>query len=78
MTAKPDKIKTQPLPRYAAEDLAPRDPVADEAASDAYLQRNRDALNASIEKAHAEFERGKYFTLDQVMADVNANRQRKA
>jgi predicted transcriptional regulator len=63
--------------RYAPEDLAPRDVAADEAVLDTYLQRNKDALNASIEKAHAEFEKGEYFTLDRVMADVRAQQQRR-
>jgi predicted transcriptional regulator len=49
----------------------------DEAAVDSFLERNKDALNASIEKAHAEFERGVFFTLDQAMADVGAQRQRR-
>jgi predicted transcriptional regulator len=64
--------------RYAPEDLVPRNVVADETALDAYLKRNKDALNASIERAHAEFERGEYFTLDQVMADVRVQRKRRA
>ncbi len=67
----------RPVFRYAPEDLAPRDAAADEAALDAYVKRNKDALNASIENAHAEFERGEYFTLDQTMADVRAQQQRR-
>jgi predicted transcriptional regulator len=63
--------------RYEPEDLEPRDPAAAEASLDAYLRRNKDAINASIEPDHAEFERGEYFTLDQVMADIDAERQRR-
>jgi len=74
-TAKPKRIASGL--RYTPEDLAPRNMVADEAAVDSFLERNKDALNASIEKAHAEFERGTFFTLDQAMADVRAQRQRR-
>jgi len=63
--------------RYEPEDLAPRDHLADEAALDAYLERNKDALNASIEEARAEFARGEYFTIDQVVADLAAQRDRR-
>lgn len=49
---------------YAPEDLEPRDRAADEAALCRFVECNRDALNASIEKAQAEFERGEYFTLE--------------
>lgn len=63
--------------RYAPEDVEPRDCGADEAFADAYTKRNKDALNASIEEAHAAFERGDYFTLDQAIADVKAQRQRR-
>jgi hypothetical protein len=78
MTAKVAKAKqAKTSVRYTRDDLAPRDAAADDAALDVYLQRNKQALNASIEKAHAEFERGEYFTLDQAVADVAAQRQRR-
>ena len=63
--------------RYAPEDLAPRDSAADEAFLDAFIKRNKDTLNASIETARARIMRGEYFTRDQVMADVKAQRQRR-
>jgi hypothetical protein len=63
--------------RYAPEDLVPRDLAADEALLDDYIRRNKDALDASIEKARAQVMRGKYFTRDQVMADLKAQRQRR-
>lgn len=69
--------RAKPAIRYAPEDLAARDAAADDAAVDAYVARNKDALNASIKKAHAEFERGEHFTLDQVSADIAAQRQRR-
>lgn len=74
--AKAKKL-AKPLARYTSEDLAPRDAAADDAALDSYLLRNKDPLNASIEKAHLEFEQGEYFTLDQVVADVSAQQQRR-
>jgi hypothetical protein len=62
---------------YEPEDLAPRDLAADEALVDAYIERNKDTLNASIRKARGQIARGKYFTRDQVMADLKAQRQRR-
>jgi predicted transcriptional regulator len=58
-------------------EICPRDLAADEALLDAFIKRNKDALNASIEKARAQIMRGEYFTRDQVMADVKAQRQRR-
>ncbi len=78
MDAKTPKAKrTKPASRYKPEELTPRDPTEDDAAIDAYLKRNRAALNASIRKAKAEFERGEYLTLEQVMAEITAQRQRR-
>lgn len=74
-TAKPKR--TASGLHYTPEDLASRNMAEDEAAVDSFLERNKDALNASIEKADAEFERGVFFTLDQAMADVGAQRQRR-
>jgi len=70
-TAKPPKAL------YTKEDLEPRDAAADEAALDAFLKRNKDAINASIDKARAEYERGEYFTHEQVWADIKAQRARR-
>jgi predicted transcriptional regulator len=70
---KPKKIRF----RYEREDLTPRDLVADEALVDAYVERNKDALNASIRKARGQLARGEYLTHDQVMADLKAQRQRR-
>lgn len=63
--------------RYAPEDLTPRDLAADEAFLDAFIKRNKDALEASIAKARAQIMRGEYFTRDQVMSDIKAQRQRR-
>lgn len=71
-TAKPPKAL------YTEEDLAPRDAAADEAALDAWLERNKDALNASFDKAKAEYERGEYFTHEQVWAEIKALLARKS
>jgi hypothetical protein len=59
--------------RYRPEDLEPRD----DAAIGSFLERNKPALDASIDKAHAEFERGEYLTLDQVMANLGAARRKR-
>jgi hypothetical protein len=70
-TAKPPKAL------YTEEDLAPRDHAADEAALDAWLERNKDALNASADRAREEYERGEYYTHEQVWADIKAQRARR-
>jgi len=74
MSAKAEKLADSF--RYQSEDLEHPDPAAAEASLDSYLQRNKDAINASIDQDHAEFERGEYFTLEQVMADIDSQRQR--
>ncbi len=43
---------------------------AEEAEMDAFLFRNREAINASIRRARENFARGESFTLDEVMARV--------
>jgi len=45
--------------------------------SEAYLKRNQAALNASIEKAHADFRRGVYFTREQVVAAIDSRRKHR-
>jgi len=71
-TAKPPKAL------YTEEDLAPRDHAADEAAMDAWIERNKDALKASFKKAREEYERGHYFTHEQVWAEIWARLARKS
>ena len=68
---------TEPGFRYTEEDLAPRDPVAEGALMDAFIERNKDTLNASIVKARAQIAAGEYFTHDQVMADLKAQALRR-
>jgi antitoxin ParD1/3/4 len=70
MSTKAEKPKF----RYLPEDLESRDPVADEAAVDAWVKRNKGALNESIRQADEEFARGEYYTLDEVMAELKARR----
>jgi hypothetical protein len=49
-----------------------------EAELDAWIERNKDALNASIEKAHQEYLRGEYYTIEETMARVMAAIERAA
>jgi hypothetical protein len=63
--------------RDEPEDLAPRNQAEDEVWLDAYLRRNMHAINASLAEDHAEFERGEYFTLEQVIEDIESQRQRR-
>ena len=79
MSAKttPQKSGADPF-RYEAADLVLPDTAADEAALAAFLERNRSALKASAERARGEFERGACRTLDQMLADVDVQRQRRS
>jgi hypothetical protein len=51
--------------------------AADESFAAAYCERNKDALNRSIAKAHEALVRGAYFTRDQVMSEIKASRVRR-
>ena len=73
---------TEPKPavqgfRYTEEDLAPRDLAADEAAMDAFLERNKDAINAGVKLADEQFARGEYFTEAEVFAYLEAEALRR-
>jgi predicted transcriptional regulator len=39
---------------------------------DAWFERNAEALNASLDEAEAQIERGEWYTLEEVMARVRA------
>jgi len=49
-----------------------------EAEWDAWSERNKDALQASFDKARADYARGHYFTLEETMARVKATIKRVA
>lgn len=49
-----------------------------EAEWDAWGERNKEALNASIEKARQEYLRGEYYTIEETMARVRAAIERAA
>ena len=53
------------------EEYVPKD------AFDAYLWRNRHAINASCAKAEEEYRQGKYHTLDEVMAELGVRAKRR-
>jgi len=69
-SAKPSKAL------YTEEDLAPRDHAADEAAMDAWIERNKDALKASFRESKEQYERGEFYTHEQVWAEVSARLKR--
>jgi predicted transcriptional regulator len=48
-----------------------------EDALDAYLWRNRDAINASIRKSNEEYARGHYYTAEEVMAEIKARAKKR-
>jgi hypothetical protein len=75
MTKKPPK----PGMEESEAEYKPRDEdYVPEDEFDAFLWRNRRALNASARKAREEYARGEYYTLDEVMARVRANIERVA
>jgi len=63
--------------RYEPEDLEPRDQAAEEAALDAWIARNKDALIESIKESDAEEARGEGYTWDEVMAAIEARRKER-
>ena len=66
----------EPEAQYRQELPVPSEAEWDEI--DRWIERNKDALNASFEKADAEFARGEYRTLDEVMERVKAEISRVA
>ena len=44
---------------------------------DAWLERNAEALNASCDEAEAQIERGEWSTLEEVMAELEAQAKRR-
>ena len=63
--------------RYSAEDLEPKDAAADDAFIDAFIERNREALNESLAAIEKSFERGEVHTLKEVMAEIAMQRKRR-
>ena len=51
-------------PQDGFEDYVPEDEL------DAFLWRNRHAINASARKAREEYARGQYHTIEEVMAEL--------
>src|ERR1700753_3312212 len=72
MTRKPRK----PAKGLAEPEAAYRHPADDNDvptdALDAYLWRNRDAINASIRRGREEYARGEYYTAEEVLAEIKA------
>ncbi len=53
-----------------------RPPTEQETAElDAWIDRNKDALNASIRRAREDFARGESYTLEDVMAEIRERRR---
>ena len=78
MSAKTTRQKSDTAPfQYEPADLVLPDTAADEAALAAFLERNGSALKASAERACGEFERGACSTLDQMLVDVEGQKQRR-
>jgi hypothetical protein len=79
MVTKPAKPKADLKDSVALSEndvLRPMTP-AEEAEMDAWLLRNKDALNASIRKSREQFARGEFYTQEQVDAELAARRHRR-
>ncbi len=74
MTKKPPE---EGLPESEASYRHEDDEYVPTDALDAYLWRNRHAINASCERAEEEYRQGKYHTLDEVMAELEARAKRR-
>ncbi len=63
--------------RYEPEDIEQRDESAETADVEQKLEQHSVAVAAKLQQARAEFARGEYFTLEQVTADIDAQRLRR-
>ena len=63
--------------QYSAEDLRPKDPVADDEFIDKFIERNREALGRSLQETESQFTRGDVYTPEEVMAEIDAQRKRR-
>lgn len=79
MTGKPRKPKKglaepEAVYRHEGED----ENFVPEGGWDAYLWRNRHAINESIREGREQFARGEYYTIEEVMAHVRATIKARA
>jgi predicted transcriptional regulator len=63
---------------YRTEDLEPRDLPAEIAAEDAFIERNRDAINDALAEGYKDVEKGRTLTLDEVRAELERRQQARA
>lgn len=76
MTAKPPKKGKRGLSEPEAE-YRHEDAELTEAELDAWGERNKEALNASLDEAEAQIERGEWHTLEEVRAHLDAQAKRR-
>lgn len=69
--------KTSGSFQYEAEDVKPRDGAADDDFIDDYIRRNGEAPAESIEIAERDFREGRTFGHDEVMAEIEQQRQKR-
>jgi predicted transcriptional regulator len=78
-TKTPKQGRTPKLFPYRAEDLEPRNMIAEAASEDSFIERNRDAINAALKEGYDDIARGDVRTMEQVAAGLKKPRRtRKA
>jgi hypothetical protein len=63
---------------YRSEDLEPRHTQEEIAAEDAFIERNRKAINKALSEGYSDVERGKTVTLDEARVKLAEQREARA
>jgi hypothetical protein len=79
MVTKPAKPKPELKDGVALDEYDVLRPLTPEEETewDAWFLRNKDALNANIDKTREQFARGEFYTQEQVDAELAARRRRR-
>ncbi|MBV9991834.1 MAG: hypothetical protein JOZ72_11130 [Alphaproteobacteria bacterium] len=80
MTGKPPREPKKGMaePEAAYRHEADDENFVPEGGWDAYLYRNRHAINESCDRADEEYARGNYYTIEEVMAHIRATIKARA
>jgi predicted transcriptional regulator len=77
-TKTPKQKRGTSLFPYRAEDLEPRNLPDEVASEDAFIERNRDAINAVLEEGYKDIERGDVRTMEEVAAELRRRRRSRS
>ena len=72
------KRKATDLLPYRAEDLEPRNLPEEIASEDAFVERNREALNDALAEGYRDIDNGQTHSLEEVEAKVERRRKSRA